>query len=80
VIANRPDRLLFDFSGTDYISSAGMRVLLKIVHAVAGWSGTIVFSSLNAHVEYIFEIAGFKKIFSIYETTEKALKHLKKNG
>lgn len=75
-----PDRLLFDFSGTDYISSAGMRVLVKTVHTARDCGGTVAFSSLNAHVEYIFEIAGFLKIFTIYKTREKALKDLKKNG
>ncbi len=80
VIGHCPERLLFDFSGTDYISSAGMRVLVKALHAAAGWGGTVAFSSLCYQVEYIFEIAGFLKIFTIYKTRDKALKHLKKNG
>lgn len=80
VIDKRPERVLFDFSKTDYISSAGMRVLVKTRHDVARWNGTIAFSSLNQQVEYIFEIAGFQKIFAIYKTREKALKHMKKNG
>jgi len=76
VLEQHPERLLFDFSGTDYISSAGMRVLVKTMHDVATWSGTMAFSALNEHVEYIFGIAGFQKIFTIYKTREKALKHL----
>ncbi|OPX62857.1 MULTISPECIES: STAS domain-containing protein [unclassified Methanoregula] len=80
VIGRHPDRLLFDFSGTDYISSAGMRVLVKTLHTMKDGGGTVVFSSLNSHVEYVFEIAGFLKIFTICKTREKALKHLKKDG
>ena len=78
VIGRHPARLLFDFSKTDYISSAGVRVLIKTRHAVAGWGCIIAFASLCSQVEYIFEIAGFQKIFAIYQTREKALKHLKK--
>jgi len=76
VIGRHPERLLFDFSGTDYISSAGMRVLVKTVHTMKDRGGTVAFSSLNSQVEYIFEIAGFQKIFTVYKTREKALQHL----
>ncbi len=55
-----------------------MRVLLKTVHAVKGSGGTVAFSSLCYQVEYIFEIAGFHKVFTIYKTQKKALEHLKK--
>lgn len=76
VIGRLPARLLFDFSKTDYISSAGMRVLVKTLHAMKDGGGSVAFSSLNSQVEYIFEIAGFLKLFTIYKTREKALKHL----
>ena len=76
VLGRHPERLLFDFSGTDYISSAGMRVLVKTRHAMKDGGGSVAFSSLNSQVEYIFEIAGFLKAFAIYKTREKALKHL----
>jgi len=79
VIGRHPERLLFDFSGTDYLSSAGMRVLVKTLHTMKETGGTVAFSSLNSQVEYIFEIAGFLKLFTIFKTREKALKHLNRN-
>jgi anti-sigma B factor antagonist len=78
VIGRHPERILFDFSATDYISSAGMRVLVKTLRAMKKTGGTVAFSSLNSQVGYIFEIAGFLKLFAIYKTRKKALKHLSK--
>ena len=78
VIGQHPERVLFDFSKTDYISSAGIRVLLKSTRSITEGGGTVAFSSLCDQVQYIFEIAGFTKVFTIYKTRDKALKHMKK--
>lgn len=79
IIGKKPERVLFDFSGTDYISSAGMRVLLSSLRAITEIGGIVGLSSLCRQVMYIFEISGFNKIFTIYETREKALKKMKKD-
>jgi anti-sigma B factor antagonist len=78
VIGQHPERVLFDFSKTEYISSAGFRVLLKTTRSLTDGGGTVAFSSLCDQVKYIFEIAGFTRVFTIYKTREKALKNMKK--
>ena len=78
VIAEHPERILFDFSKTDYISSAGVRVLLKLTRAITDGGGAVALASLNPQVEYVFEITGFTKIFTIYPSRDKALKKMKK--
>lgn len=78
VIGLHPERVLFDFSRTDYISSAGIRVLLKSTRSLTDAGCAVAFSSLCYQVEYILEIAGFTRVFTIYKTREKALKHMKK--
>jgi anti-anti-sigma factor len=78
VIAKSPKRVLFDFSKTDYVSSAGIRVLLKATRALEKEGCTVAFSSLNNYVEYVFEIAGFTKVFRVFKTRDKALKYLDK--
>jgi anti-anti-sigma factor len=80
VIGQHPKRVLFDFSKTGYVSSAGIRVLLKTTRALTGGGSTVAFSSLCQQAEYVFEIAGFTKIFTIYTTRDMALKHLNKKG
>lgn len=78
VLGQHPERVLFDLSKTEYISSVGMRVLLGSMHTIKDGGGTIALSSLCRQVLYVFEIAGFTKIFTIYETREKALRHMNK--
>lgn len=80
IILERRERILFDFSKTDYISSAGVRMLLKLTRAIRDGGGTTALSSLNRQVEYVFEITGFSKIFTIYANREKALKHMRKGN
>jgi anti-anti-sigma factor len=78
VLEKHPKRVLFDFSKTEYISSAGVRVLLKSTRSLKVGGGKVAFSTLCHQVMYILEIAGFTKIFTIYDNREKALRHMTK--
>lgn len=79
VILQHPERLIFDFAKTDYISSAGVRMLLKLTRAITNDGGAVALCSLNRQTSYVFEITGFTKIFTIFPSREKALKHLKRD-
>lgn len=78
VILQHPERVLFDFSQTDYISSAGVRMLLKLKRAISDGGGTTALTSLNRQTSYVFELTGFTKIFTIYQSRDKALRHMRK--
>ena len=79
IVEQSPKGVLFDFSKTEYIASAGLRVLLTTTRSILKKGGTVALSSLSPTVRQVFEIAGFTKIFSIYGTREEALRGLK-NG
>lgn len=66
--------LLIDFSQMDYISSAGLRVILMAAKKTKPSGGKVVLSALNENVKEVFDIAGFSSIFSIYLSQEDALK------
>lgn len=78
IIESQPKKVLFDFSKTGYIASAGLRVLLTITRAILKAGGTVVLSSLSPHVRQVFEIAGFTKIFTIAGSKDEALLILQK--
>jgi len=78
ITEQRPGRVLFDFSKTGYIASAGLRVLLTITRAILKTGGSVALSSLSPQVMRVFEIAGFTKIFSISGSREEALNNLQK--
>jgi len=66
-------RMLLDLTALEYISSAGLRVLLSAAKKMKASGGTIALFGLSANVREIFRLSGFDKIFSIYESQEEAL-------
>jgi anti-sigma B factor antagonist len=54
-----------DFTNLDYISSAGMGVLLGTQKRLAGSGHSLKLVNLNRHIREIFRIAGFDNVFSI---------------
>ena len=58
------DKLVFDMSKLDYISSAGLRVLLVCTHAMDG-RGDMVVRNINQTVRDVFEVTGFVDILNI---------------
>ena len=70
-------KVIIDFSGTDFISSAGLRVLLMKAKQAKNLSGKIVLSNMSESIDEVFEVSGFSTIFNIYKTAEEAMKALK---
>ena len=56
--------LIFDFTNLDYISSAGLRILL-VAKKVMDKQGKMVVLHPNESVMDVFEITGFKDILDI---------------
>ena len=56
--------LIFDFSGVEYISSAGLRVLLA-AQKVMNRQGSMKLIGVSADVMEVFEITGFSDILTI---------------
>ena len=56
--------LTLDFSGLDYISSAGLRVLLSAHKAMSG-KGAMKVTHINEIVREVFEVTGFSDILTI---------------
>ncbi len=54
-----------DFKELDYISSAGMGVLLGTQKRLADSGHSLTLVNLNRHIREIFRIAGFDNVFSI---------------
>ena len=58
------DSLTLDFSKLDYISSAGLRVLLTAHKAMAAKGGMKI-RNVNEVVQEVFEVTGFADILTI---------------
>lgn len=78
ILAGGGRKIVVDFTALDYISSAGLRVLLgaaKRIRGAGGGSALRLFG-LNPTVREVFEISGFSTILAVRATEADALKGL----
>ncbi len=61
---NGVESLLIDFAGLEYISSAGLRVLLS-TQKVMNKQGQMVIKNVNENIMEVFEVTGFIDILTI---------------
>lgn len=54
-----------DFSELDYISSAGLKVLLATQQRLWESGGEIRLAGMTPHVRMVFDLAGFDNVFKI---------------
>jgi anti-sigma B factor antagonist len=73
LMAAGAEKLLVDFSDLDYISSAGLRVLLATAKKLRSTGGNLRLCKLNETVAEVFEISGFSTIFAVFSTEAEAL-------
>jgi anti-sigma B factor antagonist len=66
-------RMVIDFENLDYISSAGLRIILKTTKDLKKFEGNIVLCAMQDYVKEVFEIAGFDTFLPIVPTMDEAL-------
>jgi len=67
-------KLLVDFAEVDFVSSAGLRVLLATAKRLGGSGGSLRICGLNEAVNEVFEISGFSTILDVFPSRDEALK------
>lgn len=73
-IENGTQRLILDFQELDYISSAGLRVILKATKSLKSDNGKLVLCAMQDYVKEVFEISGFDSFLPIEATLDDAVK------
>ena len=68
--------MILDFSDMDYVSSAGLRVLLMVSKQVRGRPTRLTLCALRPNVAEIFEISGLTSVFDIIAARESATTRL----
>jgi anti-sigma B factor antagonist len=66
-------KILIDFGALEYISSAGLRVLLATAKKLKAAGGDLKICSLNDTVQEVFDISGFSSILAVSVNREEAL-------
>ncbi len=70
------NKVIIDFSTLDYISSAGLRVILMAAKRLKASSGALHLCGMKPHIKEVFDISGFSSMLSIKENRAEALKGL----
>jgi anti-anti-sigma factor len=76
ILAGGVRTLVIDFTGLDYISSAGLRVLLGTAKRLGGAGGALRLFGLNETVGEVFQISGFATILAVFGSEAAALEGL----
>ena len=61
-----------DLSDVDYISSAGLRLLLNLFKKLQQAGGTMALAGTKAYCQKVIELAGFGGIFPMFEQVAEA--------
>lgn len=65
--------VVLDLADLDYVSSAGLRVILMTGKRLRGAGGRLVLARLRDSVRDLFEMSGFLTLFPITDSVEQAL-------
>lgn len=75
VCTDRRDRVLLDCSALTYVSSAGLRSILKMIKATAVHGGRVGMFAVSPQILEVIEISGFQTLVDMYPDRETALKN-----
>lgn len=73
---NHIKHIIFDFSGTDFMDSAGIGVIMGRYKKVIFIGGKIAVTNVKSSVDRIFRLSGLYKIIEKHDTIEAAMNSL----
>jgi anti-anti-sigma factor len=66
-------RVVIDFGGVDYISSAGLRVMLALAKKTREIRGALALCAMGDAVREVFGLAGFLPLFTVEASRDAAV-------
>ena len=75
-LKGQTSRILFDLASLEYLSSAGLRVLLSTAKEMRRRDGKFVLCSLNEFVKELFDVSGFQSLIPIADSVESGIEML----
>ncbi|MBD3266035.1 anti-sigma factor antagonist [bacterium] len=65
-------RLIVEFGDLNYISSAGLGVLMGMLQEVRNQDGDLKLANMSSKIQHLFDMLGFSRLIRIYDTVENA--------
>jgi anti-anti-sigma factor len=66
-------KMVFDFSETEYISSAGLRVILKAAKLLTQKGGALALAGANEQITEVLEVSGFMAMMKCHNSLDEAI-------
>ena len=66
-------KMVVDFSQVDYVSSAGLRVLLKTAKQMKKGGGNLGLCNLNDQIKEVLELSGFLGIIDCHDSVDSCI-------
>ncbi|HEX3001923.1 MAG TPA: STAS domain-containing protein [Methanoregula sp.] len=76
LLSGKPARIVLDFAGTEYVASAGLRILLVITRDQMKAGGKVALAGIRPQVLKVFDMAGFTSIFTIGANRDEAIRKI----
>lgn len=68
-----PKQVVVDASDLDYISSAGLRVILTTAKKAKAGGGGLTIACAKANVKEVLAVSGFDNIFGLHDSVDAAV-------
>ena len=75
-LAQPGSKILLDMSGVEYMSSAGLRMLLSIYRQISRGDGGVVLVGLSEEIKDTMSVTGFLNFFTTRDTVDEGLQAL----
>ncbi len=72
-LESSPDKVLISLAPLEFVSSVGLRVLLRIAKEMRGYGGELKVSGAQGVVKDVLEISGFDTLLDLYEDESQAI-------
>lgn len=72
-LAGEEKLLVLDLAGLEYISSAGLRVILSAAKTLKARGGEVRLAAASGSVKKVFQVSGFFAMFKGFATRSEAL-------
>lgn len=72
-IAHENNRLVFDLSGVTYLSSAGVRAVVKTMQSAEKSGGGVVLANVSEVVGKVLETVGMTQMLRLFPSVEEAV-------
>lgn len=78
LIERKPNAIIFDFEHLDYISSAGVRVVLKTKKSLQEITGNLMMINLQPQIKKVFEIINALPSMQVFASVQELDAYLDK--